>query len=224
MPARKALLLASILLISFTTARADTIITVWNSVVASGTLGSQSFTNSLVTFSSTIDLTEVLYNCSFPVSGEGCGAVNPAQNEYFIDDDWGANFYSVSMTVAGLGTYQGVSNDVVTFTYDPTDNSFQPGAICDDAYFLCLGPAGAGLIGDNCYGSLPFPNDCPVSAATSGGYLIITSEDLNSYQAGGGVTSSTPEPNPLLLIATGMLSFIPLLSRRRTRNSSSIST
>jgi hypothetical protein len=196
-------------------AHADTIINVWNSVIASGTLGTQSFTNRLVTFSSTIDLTEVLYNCSFPVSGLGCGAVGPFDgNYYFVDDYWGGDDYSVSMTVAGLGTYQGVSNDVVTFSYDPVDNSFQPENICDAAFYFCLGPAGADLIGDNCYGSLPFPDECPVSAATSGGYLIITSEQLNTYQAGGGATSSTPEPDTLLLMATGMFSFAALLRPR----------
>jgi PEP-CTERM motif len=118
------------------------------------------------------------------------------------------------MTVAGLGTYQGVSNDVVTFSYDPVDNSFQPENICDAAFYLCLGPIDADLIGDNCYGSLPFPNDCPVSAATSGGYLIITSEQYNTYEAGGSLTNSTPEPATLLLMATGLLGFAALLCPR----------
>jgi PEP-CTERM motif len=207
---RNTILLACALLAVPTTARADTIVDVWNSVIGTGTLGTQSFTNSLVTISSVVDLTQVLYDCSFPVSGIGCESTNPSPNQYTVAPNvLGIEDYTVNVAVAGLGTYQGWSSYDVLFTYDPVSNFFQAGNICDLAYDLCLGDPSE--IGDNC--NLPF-NECPVSTATSGGYLILTSEEYNTFQTGGGVTSSTPEPNTLLLIATGMLGCITLARRR----------
>jgi hypothetical protein len=207
---RNTILLACALLAVPTTARADTIVDVWNSVIGTGTLGTQSFSNSLVTISSVVDLTQVLYDCSFPVSGIGCQSTNPSPNQYtVIPTYWGTEDYTVSVSVAGLGTYQGGSDYIVIFTYNPVDSFFQAGNICDLAFNLCLGDPSE--IGDNC--DLPF-YECPVSTATSGGYLILTSEEYNTFQTGGGVTSSTPEPNTLLLIATGMLGCITLARRR----------
>ncbi|NYF53002.1 PEP-CTERM sorting domain-containing protein [Tunturiibacter gelidoferens] len=67
----------------------------------------------------------------------------------------------------------------------------------------------------NCLSDFP-ASDCPLSASTSGGTLILTaaSEDYTTSTVVTPDSSSVPEPSTLALLATGIAGLSELIRRR----------
>ncbi|MGF7183217.1 PEP-CTERM sorting domain-containing protein [Tunturiibacter psychrotolerans] len=182
--------------------------------LASGTLGSQSFTSRDVTFTGTFSSNQLL-NCSIENDCERHGI------GYYILFD--ATYPGVTttlvttITVGGLGTYAANSgNNVIEFYYGGGSlTSIVPYEGIDTVGRLYF-PTNPLDVTD-CEGDFP-SFYCPLSAYTSAGSLILTSVS-DTYTTSTVVTgnSTVPEPSTLALLATGVAA-LSELSRRRLRS------
>jgi hypothetical protein len=187
-----------------TITRADTITWIV-SIVGSGSLGAQTFTDKRITLIDT----------------------STTQNYYQYTDFGGPGFAfccfldSSTVTIDGIGTFGSGANEV--------DTEFGGGlAIGDSEDRLSiasgleapntpesLGPVfGNGTVIDGCDPDFGFPS-CPGYISTDVGNLIINSFDSSSA-TGQEILSTVPEPAALTLMGTGLLAIWGL---RRTRGS-----
>ena len=182
-------------------AHAD-LITLSISQSATGTVGGQSFTNKLLTYSASFTTAD-LAACLVPDNScsEGPG-------QLILDDTDGL---MASFTVEGLGTFQGVVNDYIYFGYSGSLEGIviENGGDVEGRFSL-PNP----LVGDACEENLPFYL-CPVTAYTSGGDLTLTSVG-DSYSTSVEINgvSSVPEPSTLMFFASGAVGMFGLLCRR----------
>jgi len=196
-------------------AHADTL-TFIVSDVASGTLGTQSFTDQLVTFSATLPL-DNLANVPGYFNGTG-------DFEY----DIGAGV-SVTVSVAGFGTFVGEDN------YIFGNDAFPGLGIGDangDAFIAYSGTLPFGTTLQNTPSSGPFtgsvtayiPGDscvpdqdveCPPYFGTSGGNLILDSAaSTGTGQLIASSPSPVPEPSTVTLLSTGLIGALAFIRRR----------
>lgn len=190
-------------------AHADPIVTGSISAIASGTFGNQSFTNQTVTFYTTFDL---LPEWS-PAAYDPTEVYPYTTGDYVIDS---ASLYNVqaSLGVSGIGIYPIVDNYIVVFDFtDPSNlSTLQLESISDSPFDLGLS---VGTIdddlGDSCLWSF-----CPLAAETDAGTLTLTTQltpGVATVEVSG---LQTPEPDTLVLTATGLLGFAGLIRRRLT--------
>ena len=182
--------------------------------LASGTLGSQPFTNQDVTFTGTFSSKQLL-NCSIEDDCESDGI-----GDYTLFD---VTFPGVTttlvttITVGGLGTYAANSgNNIIEFYYGRGSlTSIVPYEGIDTNGRLYF-PTNSLDVTD-CEGDFP-SYYCPLYAFTSGGNLVLSSVS-DTYTTSTTVTgdSTVPEPSTLALLATGVAA-LSELSRRRLRS------
>ncbi|MBB5337709.1 PEP-CTERM sorting domain-containing protein [Tunturiibacter gelidoferens] len=211
---RSFLVLASAFLLGANLAKADTI-SVSISELASGTLGSQSFTNELVTFTGTF-ASQQLLAC---VAANSClGSLGPG--EYILStftDPETTTTLVTTLTVAGLGIFLANSGDNFIDIFYPggplTNVSIADGGDPNGHLTFPLDTTDLNL--QNCLSDFP-ASDCPLSASTSGGTLILTaaSEDYTTSTVVTPDSSSVPEPSTLALLATGTAGLSELIRRR----------
>jgi hypothetical protein len=204
---RSVLLLAGLLLAASCFVHADTI-TISFSEYATGTVGSQSFTNQLLTYSGSFT-TAQLAACQVDPSFN-CAEV---PGEIFFEL---MNGLTTTFTVGGLGTFTGTGRDDVDFDYSGSLTSIVPRYGGDFDHFLVI-PTTPSFLGSTCVMNFP-PFYCPIYAATSGGDLVLTSVgDTYTTEVlvdGVPLASSTPEPSSLTLLASGALGIFELVRRR----------
>jgi hypothetical protein len=196
-------------------AHADTL-TFIVSDVASGTLGTQSFTNQLVTISATLPLDNL---ANEPGYFNGTG-------DFEYDSEAGL---AVTINIQGLGTFAG--EDDYMF-----GNDLFPGlGIGDtngDAFLAYSSPLPFGTTLQNTPSSGPFtgsvtayiPGDscvpdqdvqCPPYFGTSGGNLILDSADsTGTGQLIASSPSPVPEPSTATLLSTGLIGALAFIRRR----------
>jgi hypothetical protein len=187
---------------------------------ASGTIGNQSFTDQNVTYTGTFSSQQLL-SC---IAANTCpGPLGPGTGEYtlttFADAETTTSLVT-TITVGGLGTFLANSgNNFVDVNYagGPLTNvSIADGG--DATGHLTFPVDQTNLNLDNCLSNFP-PDDCPLSASTSGGILILTSasEDFTTSATVTPDNSTVPEPSTLALLGTGVLA-LSGLARRRNRS------
>ena len=185
-------------------ARAD-LITLSISEQATGTLGSQAFTNQLLTFSGSFT-SEEFAACRADLS---C-YIGPGQFELDISGG-----LLTTITVGGLGTFLGTGIDSFQFAYTGDLEDIVVKEAEDSAGRFPM-PTPPEVLGDSCYTYLSIY--CPVFAQTSGGDLMLTSVgDTYSTSVEITGTSVTPEPETLALLITGLLGSAGILRRRSQR-------
>jgi len=206
---RSVLLLVGLVLAASCFVHADTI-TISFSEYATGTVGAQSFTNQLVTYSG-----------SFTTAQLAACQVDPSFNcaeipgEIFFQL---MNGLTTTFTVGGLGTFVGTGRDDVDFDYSGTLTSIVPHYGGDFDHFLVI-PTTPSFLGSTCI--MNFPSFyCPIYASTSGGDLILTAvgDTYTTEVLDDGVplASPVPEPSSLPLLTSGALGLWEL-ARRRNR-------
>ena len=200
---------------SIPVAHADTL-TFILSDVASGTLGTQSFANQLVTFSATLPLDNL---ANEPGYFNGTG-------DFEYDIEAGV---AVTINIQGLGTFAGEDNYVFG------NDSFPGLGIGDangDAFIAYFGPLSFGTTLQNTPSSGPFPGSvvayipddscvpdqdvqCPPYFGTSGGNLILDSAaSTGTGQLIASSPSPVPEPSTATLLSTGLIGALALIRRR----------
>lgn len=219
---RSLLFPALIVFISFagtSVARADTI-SLSITQQASGTIGNQSFTNQNVTYTGTFS-SEQLLSC---IAANTCpGPLGPDTGQYtlttFTDPETTTTLVT-TITVGGLGTFLANSgNNFVDVNYPGgplTNVSIADGGDSNGHLTFPVDPTNLNL--ENCLANFP-AEDCPLSASTAGGTLILTSAS-EDYTTSATVTpdnSTVPEPSTLALLTTGVLA-LSGLARRRLRS------
>jgi hypothetical protein len=188
-------------------ARADTI-SLSITQEASGTIGSQSFTNQNVTFTGTFSSQQLL-SC---IAANTCpGPLGPGTGEYtlttFTDPETTTTLVT-TITVGGLGTFlanSGINFIDVNYSGGPLTNvSIADGGDPNGHLIFPVDPTNLNL--ENCLGNFP-ADDCPLSASTSDGPLILTSasEDFTTSATVTPENATVPEPSTLALLATGFL-------------------
>jgi hypothetical protein len=205
---RSILLIACIALAGSHLARAD-IITLSISELASGTVGSQSFSNQLLTFTGSFTSAQ-LAACQVSTT---FNCVN-SPNEIFFEL---MNGLTTTITI-GSSTYDGTGRDYFLFSYDGNLDSIVPLDAGDFDGFLVV-PTPPGNLNSGCY--MNFPSFyCPTNASTSGGELILTGvgDTYSTEVLINGVPlapSAVPEPSSLTLLATGIFGLSGYLRRRQ---------
>ena len=208
---RSVLFLAGLVFAGSFVAHAD-LITLTVSQHATGTLGDQSFTNKLVTFTGSFT-TEALAACQDISSPNYC-----VEDPGLIILDETAGLMNTSVSVEGLGVF-GSGFFAAVFGYSGSfaeATNISGGEIEDVDGRLSL-PTNNLFLGDSCF---QFdPEICPLVAFTSGGTLELSSvSDLGSSEFQ--ITSETPsvpEPETLALLITGLLGSAGILRRRLQR-------
>lgn len=181
-------------------------ITVTISTVASGSLGSISFSNQMVTVQAFF--TTKLTGCFVCTYQNGFASVSTI------------NGLTASVTVAGLGTYEDPTNVLANVSpgslsvYDVEGrlglNVQSPAITATDFFTPSFGPiTGSVIQPDPC---VPFA--CPAHMFTTAGDLVLTSvadTATGEVQA----DSPVPEPGTLGMIVTGLLGVSGFLRRSR---------
>jgi hypothetical protein len=200
-------------------AQADTI-TLSITEQATGTLGSQPFTNQNVTYTGTFSSQQLLA-C---IAANSClGPLGPGTGQYtlstFTDPETTTTLVT-TITVAGLGTFLANSgNNFVDVNYPGgplTNVSIADGGDTNGHLTFPLDTANLNL--QNCLSD--FPADfCPLSASTSDGTLILTSasEDYTTSATVTPDSAPVPEPSTLALLTTGIAGLFEF-ARRRLRS------
>ena len=191
-----------------TLAHADGV-TFVESIVATGSIGSDNFTNSLVTLTSQLTAQQL--------------ATSLAAQSYTAGGDFFFDFSSgltTTISIAGIGTFLGENNYVVT---NEEDGGLYigdvEGRLALQTFPLILnfqssvGPAtGNGdIIDGGC--DAPF-GPCPGIFSTSGGDVTISSFDSSTGSGEMLVSSAVPEPPILVLFLTGLLGMVLLIRYR----------
>jgi hypothetical protein len=200
-------------------ARADTI-SLSITQEASGTIGNQSFTDQNVTYTGTF-MSQQLLSC---IAANTClGPLGPDTGEYtlttFTDPETTTTLVT-TITVGGLGTFlanSGINFIDVNYAGGPLTNvSIADGGDPNGHLTFPLDTTNLDL--DNCLSNFP-ADDCPLSASTSGGTLILTSgsEDFTTSATVTPDNSTVPEPSTLALLTTGVLA-LSGVARRRFRS------
>jgi PEP-CTERM motif len=201
-------LVAGIVFAGSFVAHAD-LITLTVSQHATGTLGDQSFTNELVTFTGSFT-TEALAACQ-DISNPNYCVENPGQ--IILDET--AGLMNTSVSVEGLGVFgSGFFAAVFGYSGSFADATNISGGEIEDVDGQLSLPTDSLILGDSCFQFEP--EICPLVAFTSGGTLELSSvSDLGSSEFQ--VTSETPsvpEPETLALLTTGLLGAAGILRRR----------
>lgn len=202
---RSASFLAGLIFAGSFVAHAD-LITFTASQEATGTLGSQSFTNKLVTISASLT-TEDLAACQDFSSPNYC-----AENTGHLLIDETAGLSAPTIKVEGLGVFGTQTIYALALVYSGSfadAENIESFTIGDVEGRLFLPTDNATLEG--CLGLEPEVS-CPFIAETSGGDLVLTSVSGSSEEFQ--VTSDTPEPATFTLLATGLLGATAMLRRR----------
>jgi hypothetical protein len=196
-------------------ARADTI-SLSITQQASGTIGDQSFTNRNVTFTGTFSSQQLL-SC---IAANACpGPLGPGTGEYtlgtFTDPETTTTLVT-TITVGGLGTFLANSgNNIIDVNYPGgplTNVSIADGGDTNGHLYFPLDTTDLNL--ENCMANFP-ADDCPLSASTSDGALILTSasEDFTTSATVTPDNATVPEPSTLALLATGFLALSGFIRR-----------
>jgi hypothetical protein len=219
-PVRPLVFLALTLFTAFagsSVAQADTI-SLSITQEASGTVGNQSFTNQDVTFTGTFSSQQLL-SC---IAANTClGPLGP--DEYtlwtFTDAETTTTLVT-TITVGGLGTFLANSGDNfidINYWGGPLTNvSIADGGDSNGHLIFPVDPFNLNL--ENCVGDFP-TDDCPLSASTSAGALVLTSasEDFTTSATVTPDNATVPEPSTLALLTTGVLA-LSGVARRRFRS------
>lgn len=203
------------------TASAD-IITATVSVVASGTLGTTAFTNSLVTITDTFSSYQL--QACFAADPLNCGG--PTEGYVHALYTPGVIRINETVTVAGIGIGTGGGGQPGASVYDHTlalgevagyfDLNVTSAAIPANYIFGSslapfTGTISEPLLGEDCRTVLP---DCPVGFDTTLGFLALSSvadTATGQVQVGKAVT---PEPGTWILVGTGLVGAAGLVRRR----------
>jgi hypothetical protein len=181
--------------------------------LASGTLGSQPFTNRDVTFTGTFSSNQ-FFNCSIENDCESDGF-----GDYTLFDVTYPGVTTTlvtTITVGGLGTYAANSgNNIIGFYYGGGSlTSIVPyeGVDTNGRLYFPTNP----LDVTDCEGDFP-SFYCPLYAFTSAGNLVLSSVS-DTYTTSTTVTgdSTVPEPSTLGLLTTGVVALFGF-ARRRVR-------
>lgn len=199
------------------------------STVASGMLGSTSFTNSLVTVTDTFS-SEQLQAC---IANAPANCSGPGLGYLFAPESPGVLDITEMVTVAGVGFGIGGGGGIYVSTGSQgialgeiagffSLDVLSPAIPLDYAFGSSLGPVTGSisetLLGDNCYLHLP-ASDCPVGLHTDAGELVLTSvADTATGQVVVGTPASvTPEPGTWIMVGTGLLGGLGTVRRRGGR-------
>lgn len=166
-------------------------ITYTDSGIASGTIGKQSFTNSLVVFTFVGDTSNITNDGFLFLNNLGLSTVQ-------IDGVGIASFTSSTFGVADQPSFPGAA-----FYDAATSFAFGTGSAVFSTYGLdtALGPITGSFI----------TNGASIGEATNFGSLFITSAGNTTFQA---ITSPIPEPSTLALLGTGVLGVLGAVRRR----------
>jgi len=198
-------------------ARADTI-SLSITQQASGTIGNESFTDQNVTFTGTFSSQQLL-SC---IAANTCpGPLGPGTpGEYtlttFTDPETTTTLVT-TISVGGLGTFlanSGINFIDVNYSGGPLTNvSIADGGDPNGHLIFPVDPFNLNL--ENCLGDFP-ADDCPLSASTSGGTLILTSasEDFTTSATVTPDNATVPEPSTVGLLATGFLALSGFIRSR----------
>jgi hypothetical protein len=191
----RALVIASFLG-SSVLAHADSLVTIIASIVGSGSIGNETFTDKRITLAATTTLESYYANGDFQGPG------------------WSADFGGGVGSIQGIGTFG--TNVLIVLgdggeLYDPYGRLDISSGLFAPATPETIGPVfGGGDVGDSCYGS---STPCPGYIETSKGNLYITSFDSNSA-IGEEIFTVTPEPSTFVLFGTGILGLAGAMRRR----------
>jgi len=188
---------------SSVSAHADSLVTIIVSIVGSGSIGNETFTNKRITLADTTTLESYYENGDF--SGPGWST------------DFGLSSSSILYgAIQGIGTF-GTEAFIVSDNglYDPDGRLEFTSGLSSPATPETIGPVfGGGSVSDYCYGS---STPCPGFIQTSMGNLYITSFESNSA-IGEEILTTTPEPSTLALLGTGMIGVAGFARRKFSRN------
>jgi PEP-CTERM motif len=200
---RSFLVLAIAFLVGTTLAKADTV-SLSISELASGTLGSQTFTNQIVTYTGSFTSQQFLA-CVADLS-----CYDPTLDTYSLFTYQGL---VTTIAVGGIGTFDANSgNNYIDFNYIDSLASITPynGGDAIGRLYFPTQPADV----EDCEGDFP-SFYCPLSASTTAGNLILTAvSDTYTTSTVVTPTSPIPEPSTMTLLATGVLGGFELVRRR----------
>jgi hypothetical protein len=171
----------------------------------SGSLGSTSFTNQIVTFTEVTDTSDITNPCLGSIYGYPC-APNQAGN---------------TVTIGGIAGTQTISGD--TFFFDNAINLVGISDAFFQTYLSAEGTADGATYGmTTAFGpeSAGYYTVGSSTLATSGGTLSLTSFSGNAtFSAVLGSTTAVPEPGSLGLVLVGGIPLaVGLLRRKRARS------
>jgi hypothetical protein len=171
------------------------------SAEGSGTLGTTTFTDQLITFTEVTDTSNITNPCLGNIYGYPC-APSQAGN---------------TVTIGGIAGIQTISDN--TFFFDNAINLVGISGAFFQTYLSAMGLAGGTTYGmTTAFGpeSAPYYTVGSSTLATSGGTLSLTSFSGDAtFSAVLGPTAATPEPGTLTLLGSGLLGLVYRLRRKR---------